>query len=131
MRNRRFTKPSLFILWIAVAVWLGAGSLQAQKQTKPFLGEHTDEKLNPARPDKQVSDLTREVAAELPRIGATDGKIAVRNLIDQQLFGAMAKDNIPHAPLTNDYEFCRSEEHTSELQSLRHLVCRLLLEKKK
>src|ERR1035438_5458629 len=24
---------------------------------------------------------------------------------------------------------CRSEEHTSELQSLRHLVCRLLLEK--
>src|SRR5205814_3864316 len=27
--------------------------------------------------------------------------------------------------------FARSEEHTSELQSLRHLVCRLLLEKKK
>src|SRR5947199_5384013 len=33
-----------------------------------------------------------------------------------------------------DYELVvvvRSEEHTSELQSLRHLVCRLLLEKKK
>src|ERR1035441_10946798 len=31
-----------------------------------------------------------------------------------------------------DYErYQRSEEHTSELQSLRHLVCRLLLEKKK
>src|ERR1039458_10482874 len=33
-----------------------------------------------------------------------------------------------------DLEICilgvRSEEHTSELQSLRHLVCRLLLEKK-
>src|SRR5205814_10051887 len=28
-------------------------------------------------------------------------------------------------------ELTRSEEHTSELQSLRHLVCRLLLEKKK
>src|SRR5438045_9672780 len=28
-------------------------------------------------------------------------------------------------------EDARSEEHTSELQSLRHLVCRLLLEKKK
>src|SRR5262245_7334501 len=27
-------------------------------------------------------------------------------------------------------EEARSEEHTSELQSLRHLVCRLLLEKK-
>src|ERR1039458_2155209 len=30
-------------------------------------------------------------------------------------------------PVTNS----RSEEHTSELQSLRHLVCRLLLEKKR
>src|SRR5262245_64383378 len=29
------------------------------------------------------------------------------------------------------FERIRSEEHTSELQSLRHLVCRLLLEKKK
>src|SRR5437899_6927009 len=28
-------------------------------------------------------------------------------------------------------DYKRSEEHTSELQSLRHLVCRLLLEKKK
>src|SRR5690554_7451916 len=28
-------------------------------------------------------------------------------------------------------EFLRSEEHTSELQSRPHLVCRLLLEKKK
>src|SRR5205814_9517692 len=30
----------------------------------------------------------------------------------------------------NHAQFARSEEHTSELQSLRHLVCRLLLEKK-
>src|SRR2546422_5372278 len=29
------------------------------------------------------------------------------------------------------YEILRSEEHTSELQSRLHLVCRLLLEKKK
>src|SRR5437660_6535865 len=29
------------------------------------------------------------------------------------------------------YEVMRSEEHTSELQSRGHLVCRLLLEKKK
>src|SRR5262245_66214718 len=35
-----------------------------------------------------------------------------------------------HRDRTLDRDF-RSEEHTSELQSLRHLVCRLLLEKKK
>src|SRR2546425_7693752 len=31
----------------------------------------------------------------------------------------------------HDVGDCRSEEHTSELQSLAYLVCRLLLEKKK
>src|SRR5690625_5658959 len=31
----------------------------------------------------------------------------------------------------DDYFYPRSEEHTSELQSRGHLVCRLLLEKKK
>src|SRR5205814_10710314 len=36
-----------------------------------------------------------------------------------------ARDSARHRP------GARSEEHTSELQSLRHLVCRLLLEKKK
>src|SRR2546422_6696489 len=47
------------------------------------------------------------------------------------------KTNKPHPdyliPATNEIvqEFIRSEEHTSELQSRLHLVCRLLLEKKK
>src|SRR3712207_8092739 len=31
----------------------------------------------------------------------------------------------------HDEQACRSEEHTSELQSRQYLVCRLLLEKKK
>src|SRR5438045_7594865 len=35
------------------------------------------------------------------------------------------------APELSGRTHARSEEHTSELQSLRHLVCRLLLEKKK
>src|ERR1035438_4726779 len=34
-------------------------------------------------------------------------------------------------PMESGNSSSRSEEHTSELQSLRHLVCRLLLEKKK
>src|SRR5258705_6632704 len=37
--------------------------------------------------------------------------------------------SLPLCPVL--WRFRRSEEHTSELQSLRHLVCRLLLEKKK
>src|ERR1035441_9723798 len=34
---------------------------------------------------------------------------------------------VPHRIPTDETAFPRSEEHTSELQSLRHLVCRLLL----
>src|SRR5205814_8768824 len=46
----------------------------------------------------------------------------------------LARDHVPgcSGPSGLGSETCpvRSEEHTSELQSLRHLVCRLLLEKK-
>jgi hypothetical protein len=110
MRHRLFIKTMLIALWIAIAVWVGADSLQAQKQTSSknkFPGEHADEKLNPRRPDKQVSELTSSVAAKLPHTGANGRKIAIRNLIDQYLFGAMERDGVPHAPLANDYEFCR------------------------
>src|SRR5437899_10077318 len=40
-------------------------------------------------------------------------------------------DRVTKATLADTDVARRSEEHTSELQSLRHLVCRLLLEKKK
>src|SRR5437899_3884604 len=52
----------------------------------------------------------REILAVIARLGARSG-----------LKSAAVK---PH-------HYRESEEHTSELQSLRHLVCRLLLEKKK
>src|SRR5437899_9172181 len=50
---------------------------------------------------------------------------------------ADAADDLLTLLWAQDFQFIsytfreRSEEHTSELQSLRHLVCRLLLEKKK
>src|SRR3989449_8514457 len=50
----------------------------------------------------------------------------VRDTVDRALGGAMADVNRGGGRLVR-----RSEEHTSELQSRLHLVCRLLLEKKK
>src|SRR5262245_63845950 len=41
-----------------------------------------------------------------------------------------AASRLPLGEKAIDQINTRSEEHTSELQSLRHLVCRLLLEKK-
>src|SRR5438552_11105960 len=43
---------------------------------------------------------------------------------------ACAATKIPY-PTSTDASAMRSEEHTSELQSPDHIVCRLLLEKKK
>src|SRR5438045_6977703 len=42
--------------------------------------------------------------------------------------GSVNRFTLPPMPKANTRIFGRSEEHTSELQSLRHLVCRLLLE---
>src|SRR5262245_64317036 len=49
----------------------------------------------------------------------------------QQVEGLCVGENVAMTDLKGTITAFRSEEHTSELQSLRHLVCRLLLEKKK
>src|SRR5687768_17771451 len=46
-------------------------------------------------------------------------------------FEGVEPDNSAIELMDRQPEFTRSEEHTSELQSRLHLVCRLLLEKKK
>src|SRR5205814_151235 len=61
--------------------------------------------LNPGQSSSYTAKFTPTAA------GSASGQISVVS-------------NAPNSPT-------RSEEHTSELQSLRHLVCRLLLEKKK
>src|SRR5262245_5644810 len=43
----------------------------------------------------------------------------------------LMRSHLSDEPEPSAWRYARSEEHTSELQSLRHLVCRLLLEKKK
>src|ERR1039458_10744077 len=67
------------------------------------------------------------------------GTISVLDVADYNLRGAKLKldmectivHELVHIQVGPFDAPNRSEEHTSELQSLRHLVCRLLLEKKK
>src|SRR5439155_25036931 len=83
----------------------------------------------------QLGDSTVLVDADLrkPGIGRLlnlgPGKYAG---LSSYLAGASSLDlvSVPHPSIPN-LEQTRSEEHTSELQSRGHLVCRLLLEKKK
>src|SRR5258708_13821922 len=69
--------------------------------------------------------LFRSIRLQATFVGA-DAKTleqSVATPIEQQVNGV---DNMDYM-----YSMLRSEEHTSELQSPDHLVCRLLLEKKK
>src|SRR5690554_6184908 len=59
-----------------------------------------------------------------------DGQKVARNDQWKQEVGSFLDEGFLIDFLTPD-EYFRSEEHTSELQSRPHLVCRLLLEKKK
>src|SRR5947199_7867784 len=76
-------------------------------------------KSNHFMTDRVIEALQKEghVAVE-----ETEGRYRIR----------ITREGVLHIRHYNEfYRKIRSEEHTSELQSLRHLVCRLLLEKKK
>src|SRR3989441_6952051 len=66
-----------------------------------------------------VGSLSKQFTAFAVALAASEGKLSIDDDVRKWL---------PELP---DYGSHRSEEHTSELQSLAYLVCRLLLEKKK
>src|SRR2546422_4628908 len=77
-------------------------------------------------PTRRSSDLRRDVqlrVGELPQQEVREPPLA--GGADQQVGVA------PRRRVQLGAQGVRSEEHTSELQSRLHLVCRLLLEKKK
>src|SRR2546422_6177730 len=64
----------------------------------------------------RVREALHQLVAERP---------ARHDVVHEHLRGELVEVHVPRVLLA------RSEEHTSELQSRLHLVCRLLLEKKK
>src|SRR5687768_18300049 len=93
----------------------------------PFLHLHVHSEYSPMR---GVSSL-----AALCRSAGQDGFSAMALTDTNGLYGAIrfieeAKQQ-GLRPILGAELTARSEEHTSELQSRLHLVCRLLLEKKK
>src|SRR5947199_5603381 len=71
-------------------------------------------------PTRRSSDLFPQPAGCPSLVGTVSGNATIVN----------EQTNPSQLPVVVGFVSIRSEEHTSELQSLRHLVCRLLLEKK-
>src|SRR5690554_7179849 len=81
-------------------------------------------------PDSEASSIDSPAIRLASPVGVISPSISPSTIIDAKAAPNAAKglSSISFAILTIIW---RSEEHTSELQSRPHLVCRLLLEKKK
>lgn len=100
---------------IFVCALLAASMLSAQKQDEPR--EARPEVLTPEkfsethgslfdRPkSKEAAELTDRLLGSEP--GSEPGRVERRNFIDEHIFGKMARDGVPHAPLASDIEFLR------------------------
>src|SRR5690349_24194827 len=75
-------------------------------------------------PTRRSSDLAAPAAGAVP-------PSAPARRVDRDRAFRGARGDLPVRAPAGDPFAARSEEHTSELQSRRDLVCRLLLEKKK
>src|SRR5690606_40006167 len=79
----------------------------------------------PSSPTRRSSELLSPHTADL------DVGMPARGLHGEAYRGHVFWDELFVFPFLNTRNTCRSEEHTSELQSRENLVCRLRLERKK
>src|SRR3989441_10998608 len=111
--------------WTADTVYLNNASTgPIPERTRRALDEFTAQRTAPhLLPDRELqAGLQAARAAVAHLINADASEIALATNTSHGL--NLAARALPLQP-------SRSEEHTSELQSLAYLVCRLLLEKKK
>src|SRR5690554_6961811 len=88
---------------------------------------------------EKVSDGQAVINADEPQaitLHITSGMITSERMTEATMDGFKSSTDGDLSAIQSDVDqfmsvFQRSEEHTSELQSRPHLVCRLLLEKKK
>src|SRR5262245_63448316 len=97
---------------------------QAISELTGWIAEDIREIALRAETDSRERALRQAIVSLLPHFSA--GKDSLYICVPQEQ-AVVQKLFLPQAAENN----LRSEEYTSELQSLRHLVCRLLLEKKK
>src|SRR5262245_65339503 len=88
-------------------------------------------RARPRSPLFPYTTLFRSPPISTPGIFVLTAPTMLRNSAGADIFGSNVSMCVGPPPShSQTTEVLRSEEHTSELQSLRHLVCRLLLEKK-
>src|SRR3712207_7418803 len=100
--------------------------------SRAFRGRPRDEQSDRLPPGQYATrDFPVLSAGPTPVVRLEDWQLSVSGAGDQPRTWSWDEFRaLPSEEVTVDIH-CRSEEHTSELQSRQYLVCRLLLEKKK
>src|SRR5215469_14908741 len=98
-------------LLVAASALLWAADGQPRKaQVEPMSQDRFSEIHAPLfqTPKSQnAGTLTERVAASLPGAKPVSAPVPKNNFIDQQIFGKMERDGVPHSALTSDAEFLR------------------------
>src|SRR3989449_10059258 len=113
-----------------------------RKNYNLLIGEPTAEQIKiqigsaaPVGEEREMEVKGRDLVSRIPkivRVHSSEIREAVHEPIQQIVNAVRRALAITPPELASDIvDRGRSEEHTSELQSRLHLVCRLLLEKKK
>jgi len=99
-----------FILPMAAVLCLAADNPKPQSQPPADTSNMSSDVHAPLFQGPKSLDAgvkTERLAGSLPRAAANSDPVPHRNFIDDRIFGKMAEDGIPHAPLSTDQEFFR------------------------
>src|SRR3984893_5092620 len=96
---------------VAVSSLLWAANDQPRKaQVEPMSQDRFSEIHAPLFQPPKSQDagaLTERIAASLPGGKMVSAPVPRKNFIDEQIFGKMEHDGVPHSALTSDNEFLR------------------------
>src|SRR5690625_5349777 len=114
---------------MALSAWM---SIKCAAVGVPFGGAKGGVRIDPKQySQRELERVTRRYTAEVRPIIGPEHDIPAPDVNTNSQVMAWMMDTYAALNGTHDNGVVRSEEHTSELQSRGHLVCRLLLEKKK
>ncbi len=95
---------------LLVTLLWAADDQPKQAQVEPMSQERFSEIHAPLLQAPKSNDagaVTERIAASLPGAKTVSAPVPKRGFIDEQIFGKMERDSIPHAGLTGDNEFLR------------------------
>src|SRR2546429_6188675 len=115
---------------MSLRVVLADDHVVLRQGVRALLERHGFEVVAEASDGRTAVELTRQ---HEPNVAVLDIMMPLLNGIDAacQIVEACPGTQVVMLTALEQERLVRSEEHTSELQSRLHLVCRLLLEKKK